>query len=112
MQASQLNPEDTRNGRERTRYKLGMSEIAVLGIKIDAPGQEARWAKHDAEILTSTLHLTVTSAFAATVHDSNSVRGGKVLGLGRGVIKARQKLANNVTKCAERITLHTRNGQS
>jgi hypothetical protein len=108
IQASQLNPEDSWNGRGRTRYKLGVSEFAVLGIKIDAPDQEARRAKHDAEILARTLHLTVTSAFPATVHDSNSASGGKVLGLGQGVIKAWQRLANNVTKCAEGSTLHSK----
>ena len=53
----------------------------------------------------------MTSAFAATVHDSNSASGGKVLRLGQGVNKASQKLANNVTKCAERSKLHSKRTQ-
>ena len=93
MQTSQLNPEQSWNGRGRTRYKLEVSEFADLEIKIDTPGQEAHCAKHDAIVLARTLGLTVTSAFAATVHDSNSASGGKVLGLGEGVNKASQKLA-------------------
>ena len=43
----------------------------------------------------------VTQAFAATVHDSNAASGGKVLGLGQGVNNTSQKIANNITKCAE-----------
>lgn len=108
MQASQLDPENSCNGRGRTRYKLGVLKFAVLGIKIDAPGQKAHCAKDDAEILARTLHLTVTSAFAATVHDSNSASGGKVLGLGQGVNKDSQKLASNESKCAERSKLHSK----
>ena len=49
MQANELNPENSWNGKGRTRYKPGVWEFAVLGIKIDAPSQKAHYAKHDAK---------------------------------------------------------------